>query len=148
MKREEVRDFLEGGVNALDPPLEFGYGRLSEFNPASVKGSFPKVWQLTSSVTSEAEFNQAPVDTWEIELLIAEKDRMDSSAEEYEHIIDHCDLIAQKLVYQYRASVSGYKDVTLSGFVREPFVKTNGAAVMSGVTLRFSLVVQNKTNVC
>lgn len=148
MKREEVRAFILAGVNALDPPLEFGYGRLSEFNPASVKGSFPKVWQLTKSVTTEPAFNQSPVDEWAIELIIAEKDRMDSSAEEYEHIIDDCDLIAQKLVYQYRAAVSGYKLVYLSGFEREPFVKVNGAAVMSGVTLRFSLRVQNKTNVC
>ncbi len=147
MKREEIREFLKDGVNALDPPLEFGYGRLSEFNPASVKGSFPMVWQLTSSVTTELA-NQSPVDSWSIELLIAEKDRMDSSAEEYEHIIDDCDLIAQKLVYQYRNSVEGYKNVTLSGFEREPFVKTNGAAVMSGVKLTFTILVQNKTNVC
>jgi len=148
MKRSEVRDFLKAGVDELVPAIEFGSGRLSEFNPVSVNGSFPRVWQLVTPMSSEHEPGSAPLDSWSIELLIAGKDDMGSKAEQYEHIIDDCDEIAQKLVYKYRNIVSGYKGITLTSFNREPFVKKNGAAVMSGVQLSFTIVSQDKTNVC
>lgn len=148
MKRSEVRAFLKAGVDELVPAIEFGSGRLSEFNPVASNGSFPRVWQLVTPMSSDQIPGLAPLDSWSIELLIAQKDEMGSSAEEYEHLIDDADELAQKLVYQYRNIVSGYKGVTLEGFTREPFVKKNGAACMSGVQLNFTIVVQDKTNVC
>lgn len=148
MTRKEVRAFLEAGVNELTPALDFGSGRVSDFNPVSAKsGGFPRVWQVIAPVSSEQPA-QAPVDNWEIELLIAGKDDMGSVPEQFELIIDDCDEIAQKLVYIYRNIVDGYKLVTMSGVVREPFVKLNGAAVMSGVSLKFTLVAPDQTNVC
>lgn len=148
MKRSEVRDFLKAGVDELVPAIEFGSGRLSEFNPVASNGSFPRVWQLVTPMSSTQTQAGAPLNSWSIELLIAQKDEMGSSAEEYEHLIDDADEIAQKLVYQYRNIVNGYKGVYLDNITREPFVKKNGAAVMSGVQLSFTIFSQDKTNVC
>jgi hypothetical protein len=145
MTRTEIRDFLQAGVNALTPVPEFGSGLVSDFN--SIRShEYPAVWQVVAQVTAELTIS-APLDSWEIDLIVAQKDRMDSSPSEYEHIIDDCDLIAQKLVFQYRDQVSGYKLVTMTGVSREPFVKKY-ADCLSGVNLKFTLVVQNNTNVC
>ena len=145
MTRTEVRTFLEDGVNALTPVPEFGSGLVTDFN--SIRShDYPAVWQITSPVSSEIA-NQAPVDSWDIDLIVAQIDKQDSSAEQYEHIIDDCDEIAQKLTYQLRAIAEGFKLVQIKGTVREPFVKKY-ADCLSGVNLRFTLVVQNQTNVC
>lgn len=145
MTRTEIRDFLQAGVNALTPVPEFGSGLVTDFN--SIRShEYPAVWQVVAQVTAEFTIS-APLDSWEIDLIVAQKDRMDSSPVEYEHIVDDCDLIAQKLIYQYRDQVSGYKLVTMTGVSREPFVKKY-ADCLSGVNLKFTLVVQNKTDVC
>jgi len=147
MTRTEVREFIEAGVNALTPAVEFGSGLLTDFN--SIRShQYPSVWQAVKPVTPVIPFNSgAPTDRWDIELTIAQKDAMDSAPEQYEHIIDDCDLIAQKLVYKYRNIVSGYKLVTMESFKREPFVKKH-ADCLSGVTLTFTLVAPDTTNVC
>lgn len=146
MTREEVRDFLESGVNELVPAVEFGAGLITDFN--SIRNhQYPSVWQIDANSNSELLMSGAPVDTWDIELVIAQKDRMDSSPTEYEHIVDDCDEIAQKLVYQYRNIVDGYKMTTMTNVSREPFVK-KFADVLSGVTLKFSLISPDKTNLC
>lgn len=149
MKRVEVREFLEAGVNELTPALDFGSGRVSDFNPVSAKsGGFPRVWQVIAPVNSEHTPAGAPIDTWSIELLIAGKDDMGSTPEQFELIIDDCDEIAQKLIYKYRNIVDGYKLAFITGISREPFVKLNGAAVMSGVKLTFTLTAPDRTDVC
>lgn len=148
MTRKEVRDFLEEGVNELTPALDFGSGRVSDFDPVSAKsGGFPRVWQVIAPVSSEQPA-QAPLDNWNIDLLIAGKDSMDSIPEQYELIIDDCDEIAQKLIYKYRNIVDGFKLVTMTGVNRDPFVKMYGAAVMSGVRVTFTLIAPDQTNVC
>ncbi len=145
MKREEVREFLKEGVNGIVPAPEFGSGLITDFN--SIRShEYPAVWQVVSPVGT-VEGTSAPQDSWEIELIVAQKDRMDSSHDEYEHILDDCDLIAQKLIYKYRKIVDGYKLVTMESIRREPFVKKY-ADCLSGVMLTFTLNVPNQTNVC
>lgn len=145
MNRSEVRAFLEAGVNELTPALEFGAGLITDFN--SIRShTYPSAWQVTASVNVEAEFS-APIASWDIQLVIGQKDRMDSSPQEYEAILDECDTIAQKLIYQYRNIVSGYKLTTMNGITREPFVKKH-ADCLSGVILSFTLVSPDQTDVC
>jgi len=145
MKREEVREFLKEGVNGLVPAPEFGSGLITDFN--SIRShEYPAVWQVVSPVGT-VEGTSAPQDSWEIELIVAQKDRIDSSHDEYEHILDDCDLVAQKLIYKYRKIVDGYKLVTMESIRREPFVKKY-ADCLSGVMLTFTLTVPNQTNVC
>lgn len=146
MTRKEVREFLEAGVNELVPAIEFGSGLVTDFN--SIRShQYPAVWQITSPMSSEHNQAGAPVDTWNIELIVAQIDKMESSAVQYEHIVDDCDEIAQKLIYQYRNIVDGYKLVTMTGVNREPFVKKHADCV-TGVLLTFQLVSPDKTNVC
>jgi len=146
MTRKELRDFLEAGVNELVPAIEFGSGLVTDFN--SIRShQYPAVWQINAPMSSEHLPSGAPVDTWTVELIVAQIDQMGSSPTEYEHIIDDCDEIAQKLVYQYRNIVSGYKLVTMTGVGREPFVKKY-ADCLSGVLLTFQLITPDKTNVC
>lgn len=146
MTRKEVRDFIEAGVNKLVPAIEFGSGLVTDFN--SIRShEYPAAWLITAPMTSEHTQAGAPVDTWNIELIVAQLDKMESSPEQYEHIVDDCDVIAQKLIYQYRNIVSGYKLVTMTGVNREPFVKKHADCV-TGVMLTFQLVSPDKTNVC
>lgn len=145
MKREEVREFLKEGVNGLVPAPEFGSGLVTDFN--SIRShEYPAVWQVVSPVGT-VEGTSAPQDSWEIELIVAKKDRIDSSPDEYNPMLDECDLIAQKLAYKYRKIVDGYKLVTMESIRREPFVKRY-ADCLSGVMLTFTLNVPNQTNVC
>lgn len=146
MDRSEVRAFIEAGVNELVPAIEFGAGLVTDFN--SIRShEYPAVWQVTSPVSSEHLPSGAPTDNWNIELIVAQIDRMDSSPQEYEHIIDDCDLVAQKLIYQYRNIIDGYKLTTMTGVNREPFVKKHADCV-TGVILTFQLISPDKTNVC
>lgn len=146
MKRSEIRDFLKAGVNALTPPPEFGSGRLSEF--ASLRShTYPSVWQNIKPVNVQIE-NIAPLDNWEIELTIAQLDKPDSTADQYEQIIDESDYIAQKLIYQYRNVTTGYKKLTISEVTRTPFVKKLSPDCISGVVLAFTIVATDTTNVC
>lgn len=145
MTRSEVRTFIESGVNALTPPPEFGYGRISEFNSLR-SHEYPAVWQITSPVSTELG-NGAPTDSWTVDLIIAQIDKQDSSAVEYEHILDDCDIMAQKLIYKYRNDIAGYKLVTMESVEREPFVKKY-ADCLTGVNLRFIIISPNQENVC
>lgn len=146
MKRSEIRTFLKNGVNALTPVPEFGSGRISEFN--SIRNhTYPAVWQNVRPVDVDLPDNTSPLDDWDIELIIAKKDTQDSSAEQYEEIIDEADYIAQKLVYQYRNVISGFKLITISSIKREPFVKKY-ADCLTGVMLSFTIRANDKTNVC
>lgn len=147
MKRSEIRTFLKAGVDVLTPTPEFGSGRLSEF-ASKLDNVYPAVWQLVKPVDTDLPDNTSPLDKWDIELIIAKKDRLDSSAEEYEEIIDEADLIAQKLVYQYRNVTPGYKKIAISEIKREPFVKKKHPDCCSGVTLTFTITANDKTNVC
>ena len=147
MKRSEIRDFLEAGVNALTPVVEFGSGRISEF--ASIRNhQYPSVWQVVKPVNSAIANNGSPLDVWDIELLIAQKDTPDSTAEQYEPIIDDADYIAQKLIYQYRNVTEGYKKIQISDITRTPFVKRNSPDCISGVSLTFKITANDRTNVC
>jgi len=147
MKRSEIRDFLKAGVNALDPPPEFGSGQISDFNSLR-SHTYPSVWQNVKPVDVDLpEPMNAPLDEWDIELIIAQKDAMDSAPETYEGIVDEADFIAQKLTYQYRNVISGYKLIAISSIKREPFIKKY-ADCLTGVKLTFTITVNDKTNVC
>lgn len=147
MTRQEVRAFIEEGVNLLNPVTEFGSGLLTDFNSSRVH-QYPSVWQHILPVsTSIQNSTGAPLDSWEITLTIAQKDAINSSPETYEDIIDCADFIAQKVTYAYRNVVSGYKLIAITGLKRTPFVKKN-ADCLTGVELSFTITVQDKTNVC
>ena len=149
MTRAEVRAFVKAGVDALTPVLEFGCGLISDFNIKPDK-TLPQVWQELRAVEGENPSNQAPVDDWDIRLHIAQLDKTDSTSDQYNQIVDACDLVAQQLLAQYNVILSSdraYRKVTLSDRVREPFVKKH-AHVMSGVILRFNIHAPDTTEVC
>lgn len=145
MTRLEVRQFLEGGVNSLTPTPTFDSGLYTFFN-SNREWDYPVVFQEIAPVSTDLPAS-APVDSWEIILWISKQTLMDATPEQYEPLIDDCDLIAQKLIYQYRNVVSGFKGMTIDSIQRTPFVKKN-ADVLAGVTLTFTLKTQNTTDVC
>jgi hypothetical protein len=156
MKRSEVRTFLKAGADAI--PIHFEAGRLTEFNSMKDKG-YPFGWLATLKPDSDfGGSGSILIDDWGIEIHIGKMDRIDSVQDEYEAIVDECDLIAQKLIHQYNLALSGagnilaanqdiYKLVSLSGFSREPFYKKQADRV-TGVILTFKLNAPDKTNVC
>ncbi len=146
MKRTEVKDFINAGINAIDAGIAYGTGRISEFNSDRMM-SYPHIWMEPLVVNTTIENIGLPYDSWSIKLHIAKKDQVDSSADQYEQLVDECDLIAQELVQKYNQIVSGYKLVTLTSISREPFVKKN-ADNLSGVILSFTLNAPDITNLC
>lgn len=148
MKRSEVRTFIEAGITTLVESYAYGGGRISEWN--SDRGrSYPMIWldeQTFVANTSFVNFS-LPLNGWEINLHIARKDAPDSIEDQYVPLIDACDLIAQKLMYNYNNIVSGYDNVTLTGISRTPFIKKN-ADCLTGVVLSFTLNAPDKTNLC
>lgn len=147
MKRSEVRTFIESGVTALTPALPFGSGRISEFNSERVNETYPATWLESLSVTPELLENGTPYNQWSINLHIAKKDKIDSTAAEYEAIVDEADYIAQQLIHLYNTTVNGYSKSWITDIGREPFIKKH-AVCLTGVVLSFTLNDVDQTNLC
>ena len=146
MKRSEVRTFIKTGVNAITPVLDFSEGKPDDWNAAR-DNTYPGVLSVLEENDTDLESNSAPQDTWKIKLIIANIDKLDSNPEQYEDIVDNCDVIAQKLVYKYRNIVSGYKLITMDSISRKRFVKKY-ADCLTGIELTFDLHAPDQTNVC
>jgi hypothetical protein len=147
MKRSEIRTFLETGVQAINPSMPFGSGRLTEWN-SNRSNEYPGIWwESNQTVDTEIVNSVLPSDSWPIILHIGKKDAHDSSTAEYEQIIDDCDYIAQQLIYQYNQVVEGYDGITINGISRPPFIKKHADCV-TGVMLQFSLNAPDTTNLC
>lgn len=149
MKRSEVRTFIEAGVTAVDASMTFGSGRITEWNAAR-DNRYPGVWwESDQTLGTEITNFTLPLDSWPIRVHIGKKDAQDSSAAQYEALIDDCDLIAQKLVRQYNQILEGANEnmVSISGINREPFIKKH-ADLITGVILSFTLSLPDTTNLC
>lgn len=146
MTREEVRAFIKSGVDALDQTIDFASGRITEFNSGR-SNEYPFIWLESLSTDVDILATGLPYDNWQIALHIAKKDAAGSSPEEYEGIIDVCDLIAQQLIKKYNNIVSGYTLVTLSNVSRQPFIHKH-ADDLTGVILSFTLGSPDTTNLC
>jgi hypothetical protein len=146
MKRTEVKNFLQAGINALDAGIAYGVGRISEFD-SNRNMTYPHTWTEPIVVSTEMTEQGLPYDAWDIKLHIAKKDAMDSSPDQYETLVDECDLVAQELIKKYNDIVTGYNLVTLTGISRTPFIKKN-ADVLSGVILSFTLNAPDTTDLC
>lgn len=146
MTRTEVKAFIESGVTSLNPALPFGTGRISEFDSAR-SHTYPMSWLETLTVSSEFTGGGVPYNQWSINLHIAKKDKIDSSAVEYETIIDECDLLAQQLIHKYNSIITGYEKSWITGMSREPFIKKH-ADCLTGVLLSFTFNDVDTTNLC
>lgn len=139
MKREEIRAFIKAGVDAVATNIKFNSGRITEFN-SSRNNEYPFVWSEPLRITGQ---------TWEVVLHIAKKDFAGSNPEQYEAIVDECDLIAQKLISQYRIQLSGYDNLAIdpTNPARDPFYHRH-ADDTSGVLLTFEIQDYDPTDVC
>lgn len=146
MTRAEVRNLIGQGINALGNQIEFGSGRISEFNKEKDK-DYPFVWLESLSVNTDINNQGAYSDNWDVKLHIAMKDQPDSKAEEYEEIVDACDYIAQQLTKQYADILDSAKLVSFDSAKREPFIHKH-ADDTTGVILTLSLTIPDTTNVC
>lgn len=146
MTRAEVRGLIQSAVSALSTSMRFNSGRITEFN-SQRSNEYPYVWLEPLSVSTELTLTQTPLDTWECIIHVAKKDAPDSIPEQYEGVVDECDLIAQKLVYKINAVIDGYKLITMTNLSRQPFIHKHADDV-SGVIISFSLSMIDSTNVC
>ncbi len=146
MTRSEVRDLIEQGIAALGNQIEFGSGRISEFNKDRDK-DYPFIWLESLAVDTDINNQGAYSDHWDAKLHIAKKDQPDSKASEYECIIDECDYIAQQLTRQYADILDAAKLVSFDSAKRDPFIHKH-ADDTSGVILSLSLTIPDTTNVC
>jgi hypothetical protein len=146
MKRSEVQQFIESGVEDLNSGIGFGTGRITEFNKER-SNEYPFAWLESLSVSPEITESGLTIDSWDINLHICKLDKLDSSADQYEAIINDCDEVAQKLMHRYNNVVEGFGLVTISGYSRTPFIKQH-ADVLTGIILSFTLTAPDKTNLC
>ena len=145
MKRSEIREFIRSGVVALTPTVEFESGQLTDFN-SSRTNLYPKVW-LESPIVDTDYLTSAPIDDWSLKIYIASLDKIDSTPEVYEDLVDKADFIAQKLLYELRNIVNGYKLLALDNVKRDPWIKKN-ADCLTGIILSFVLKGPDQTDVC
>ncbi len=146
MNRSEVRAFVKSGVDYLNQSIPFNSGRITEFNSEASK-EMPYVWLESLSVSPTVNTYGAPQEDWTITLHVANLDKMDSSASEYEDIIDGCDLIAQELTKVYNDLLTNSKLVTLDSLNRDPFIKKH-ADCLTGVILSFTLQTWDTSSFC
>ena len=147
MLRQEVRAFIKAGVNAVNTGYKFNSGRITEFN-SNRSNEYPYLWleSLSSSPNILPE-TQLTVEAWNIVIHVAKQDSPDSKPDQYEAIVDQCDLIAVELTKQLNIDLM-YSDLTvIEGISREPFIHKH-ADNTTGVVLSFTLVDYNPTNVC
>lgn len=146
MTRTEVRALIKSAVDALTQTIQFNSGRITEFN-SERSNQYPFIWLEPLAVGTELNTNQVPIDEWACILHVANKDAAGSTPEQYEAIVDQCDLIAQKFIHKLNAVVTGYKLLTLTSISREPFIHKHADDV-SGVMVSFTITVIDNTNVC
>lgn len=147
MTRTEVRSLIQSALNALSETVRFNSGRITEFN-SNRTNEYPYVWlEPLSRGTDLRESDQAPFDAWACTLHFAKKDAVDSKPEEYEAIVDECDLLAKKFTYQLNQVVSGYKLITVTDLTSDPFIHKH-ADDTTGVILSFTINSPDQTDVC
>lgn len=139
MKREEIRAFLKAGVDAVASNIKFNSGRITEFN-SSRNNEYPYVWSEPLSISGV---------NWQVSIHIAKKDAAGSTPEQYESIVDECDLIAQQLLSQYKIQLTGYDNLFIdpTNPERNPFIHRH-ADDTSGVVLSFEIQDFSPTDVC
>lgn len=143
MLRNEIREFIQAGVNALSPSIKFNSGRITEFNSAR-DNDYPFIW--LESLSRAGLPNTGSM--WNVVLHIAKKDQAGSTPEQYEAIVDDCDWIAQQLMPQYRLLISGYNQLMLEeGETVDPFIHKH-ADDTTGVILTLSLLDFSPAPVC
>lgn len=162
MTRCQLRSFLCAGTNALRPVVEFGSGRISEFNSKRKDITCHQIWQVVKPVNVEMVNNNRPFDSWTVELLICLKDTQDSLPDQYEPIIDRADEIGQQLTLQLNQLIDAagtstadfesgdprtWKQIVLKGIKRDPVVKLY-ADCLTGISLSFTLSGPDLTNNC
>lgn len=156
MTRYQIRLFLKAGADAVK--IYFDAGRLTEFDSLKDKG-FPFSWvEELKPKTNFGGSGASLIDDWNVKIRLAKLDKPDSIHTQYEPIVDECDDIARKLIWQYNivlqtssnittANQDLYKLITLSSVSRDPFYKW-GADCLTGVDLSFTLNSPDKTDVC
>lgn len=137
MKRADLRQFIEDGVNAINPTLGFGSGQIFFFD-SNRSWKYPMVFHASLTETDTVQGKSAPNDELKIELWISQQGALDMTPTQYEPLIDECDDIARKLSYKYRNVVAGFKLTTMTNISRVPFVK-KFADCLVGTTLSFTL---------
>lgn len=145
MKRTNVKDFIQLGINSLDADIVYGTGRISEFNKERMN-SYPYIWMEPLTRTVELTTG-APLNNWSVLLYIVDKDQADSQDEQYEPIVDSMDQVAAELIQKYNQIISGYKLVTISNIEVEPYI-LKLADVLTGVRLSFTLTSPDTQNWC
>lgn len=147
MKRSEVRTFIREGVNSLVPVLDYSEGQITDWN-AQRSNIYPGVLSVLEETDTSIPTTSTPLnDNWDIKLIIANKDALDSIPDVYEGIVDSCDEVAQRLIYKYRNIIDGYKLTTMEAINRKKFIKKY-ADCLTGIELTFKLINQDRTNVC
>lgn len=144
MTRKEIYQLIKDGVDRLKLPHEFGRGRISEFS-STRDHNYPIIWFETSPMSTSLSQNSMPIDAWPIRLHIGRLDKEDSKTEQYEYIIDECDLIAQALSFIYNSVVTNSTFITIDSINREPFIKKHADSV-TGVLLSFTLTGPDTTD--
>lgn len=146
MKREEVRDLIQSAINGLSERVSFNSGRITEFN-SERENDYPFAW--LESLSRETSFNnfQMPMDDWGCVMHFVKLDQPGSPPEDYERLVDECDLLSKKFIYQLNQVITGFNLVTLSGLGSEPKIQKH-ADRTTGVILSFTLNIPDTTDVC
>ena len=133
--------------------MQFGYGRDSEFN-LKQNISYPWIWMSPISVNPQFAVNDVEhyQKSWNITLMFFDKDPFDSTEDPTNLVLDEQDKTIDRFILRLNEWSRVYSqdtvgDVTLRGFIQEPFYK-EFAGIHSGWRLRFQMIVPDDFEYC
>lgn len=147
MKRQDVRSFIAAGVQELASNYPFNSGRYSEITQSANNSAHPFVWLESLSTGTTFSVNGSMGENWNIIIYIIDKDKIDSTPEQYEAIVDKCDFLGQQLIHILDQNLPDSHKMFLDAISREPHIKKFSTS-STGIILTFTLIDFSPANVC
>lgn len=158
MSHKAVRLLLQDVAHSLGDKIQFGYGRLSDFNAIKDK-KYPYVWadpfEITPSFT-EDRYNFTKAFNISISFMTMEKEGEASTEKDYPLNMDAMSDLADQFINKLNADTTGAEDNTIALATQkllitrmslQPYIK-RFSDIVTGYTLSFTLTIPDTFDYC
>lgn len=158
MSHKAVRLLLQDVAQSLGDKIQFGYGRLSDFNAIKDK-KYPYIWadpfEISPSFT-EDRYNFTKQFAISISFMTLEQQGAASTEKDYPANMDDMSDLADKFINKLNADGTGPEDntfalatqkLTITGMRMQPYIK-RFSDIVTGYTLSFTLTVPDMFDYC
>lgn len=158
MSHKAVRLLLQDVARSLGNKVQFGYGRLSDFNAIKDK-KYPYVWadplEIAPSFT-EDRYNYTKIFDVSVNFMTMEREGEAATEKDYPLNMDDMSDLADQFINKLNADSPGAEDNTISlatqkllitGMNLSPYIK-RFSDVVTGYNLSFKLTVPDTFDYC